>query len=114
MNRYPSSEQVAAVRQAYPVGTRVELVSMNDPNTELHPGDLGTVESVDDMGTVFVYWDCDSELGMIYGVDMIKPAGKPTGLCCRRCGGPLYKSDIPEYDYQCFICDEDFYSCEIG
>ncbi len=35
-----------------------------------------------------------------------------TDMICRRCGGPLYESDIPEYSYQCFRCDEDFYSIE--
>ncbi|MDE7243671.1 MAG: hypothetical protein K2O18_06820 [Oscillospiraceae bacterium] len=31
---------------------------------------------------------------------------------CRRCGSPLFKSLIDGYDYQCFICDEDFYKYE--
>ena len=36
-----------------------------------------------------------------------------TDMVCRRCGGPVYASDIPEYSYQCFHCDEDFYSVEV-
>ena len=36
-----------------------------------------------------------------------------TGFQCRRCGGPVYKSDLPKYVYQCFTCDEDFYSFEV-
>jgi len=35
------------------------------------------------------------------------------GFCCRRCGGPLYKSELPQYAYQCFFCDEDFFSFEV-
>lgn len=31
---------------------------------------------------------------------------------CRFCGGPLFPSDIAEYTYQCFKCDEDFYTFE--
>lgn len=31
---------------------------------------------------------------------------------CRRCGSPLFKSLIPDYKYQCFTCDEDFYGFE--
>lgn len=31
---------------------------------------------------------------------------------CRRCGAPLFKSLLPEYAYQCFGCDEDFYAFE--
>lgn len=31
---------------------------------------------------------------------------------CQRCGAPLFKSLLPEYAYQCFACDEDFYAFE--
>lgn len=31
---------------------------------------------------------------------------------CRRCGAPLFPSLLAEYAYQCFGCDEDFYSFE--
>ena len=69
---FPRKEIVEAVRARYPVGTRVELVSMNDPYSKLKPGDRGTVKSVDDMGTVFVSWDCGSGLGVVYGEDRIR------------------------------------------
>lgn len=36
-----------------------------------------------------------------------------TDMICRRCGGPVYESDSSEYRYQCFGCDEDFYSFEV-
>jgi hypothetical protein len=35
-----------------------------------------------------------------------------TGLVCRRCSKPVYKSDLPEYSFQCFHCDEDLYTIE--
>ena len=38
---------------------------------------------------------------------------KNTGMVCKRCGNPVYKSDNPEYVYQCFCCDEDLYSFEV-
>lgn len=31
---------------------------------------------------------------------------------CKRCGAPLFPSLLPDYKYQCFSCDEDFYSIE--
>ncbi len=31
---------------------------------------------------------------------------------CRFCGSPLCPSDVEGYTYQCFQCDEDFYSIE--
>ena len=68
----PSQEVVRRVRESYPIGSRVELVSMDDPYTKLKPGDRGTVDHVDDTGTVFVAWDCGSHLGAVYGEDQIK------------------------------------------
>lgn len=70
---FPSREIVQQVREQYPIGCRVELVSMGaDPYSKLKPGDQGTVKSVDDIGTIFVSWDCGSGLGMVYGVDHIR------------------------------------------
>jgi hypothetical protein len=72
-----SKATLAARRKKYKPGTRVELVSMNDPYTKLKPGDRGTVRLVDDIGTVFVNWDNGSGLGAAYGEDEIKPCGMP-------------------------------------
>ena len=72
MNKsFPPKETVARVRETYPPGCRVELVSMDDPYTTLHAGDRGSVDHVDDTGTVFVDWDSGSHLGAVYGVDRI-------------------------------------------
>ena len=69
MNKFPSQETVERIRERYPVGSRVELICMNDPYTKLKPGDRGTVAMVDSIGTVFVNWDCGSSLGIVYGED---------------------------------------------
>ena len=72
-NRIPSRESVQHLREQYPKGTRVELISMNDPyNRKLKPGDQGTVSCVDDRGTIFVNWDCGSGLGIVYGEDQVR------------------------------------------
>ena len=33
---------------------------------------------------------------------------------CKKCGAPLFPSLLPDYAYQCFQCDEDFYAIEQG
>ncbi len=72
MKGIPSKEQLEHLRSQYPSGTRVELVSMNDPYTKLRPGEQGTVTFVDDIGTAHVDWDCGSGLGLVYGEDSYK------------------------------------------
>ena len=71
-----SKAALAARRARYAKGTRVELISMSDPYTNLKPGDQGTVDFVDDTGTVFVTWDNGSSLGAVYGEDEIKLLSK--------------------------------------
>lgn len=63
---------VEQLRSSYPKGRRVELVEMDDPYTTLKPGDRGSVNCVDDTGTIFVHWDNGSGLGVVYGVDRIR------------------------------------------
>ena len=71
-NGFPSRATVARLREQYPEGTRVELISMNDPHTTLRPGDKGRVSLVDDTGTIFVDWDNGSGLGIVYGEDSVR------------------------------------------
>lgn len=61
---FPSKAVVESVRKRYPEGSRVELISMNDPYSKLKTGDKGTVLHVDDIGTVHVKWDNGLNLGL--------------------------------------------------
>ena len=72
MNKFPSKEIMLALRRQYPKGARVALVRMNDPYTKLRPGDLGTVDFIDDAGTLFCRWDNGSTLGVVFGEDEIR------------------------------------------
>ena len=38
-----------------------------------------------------------------------------TGYQCRRCGHPVFETDLKErgYEYQCFHCDEDWFGFEV-
>lgn len=72
MNQMPSRELVESIRQRYPKGSRVELIEMNDPYTNLRPGDTGTVACLDDIGTIHIQWDNGACLGAAYGEDRVK------------------------------------------
>jgi len=63
------NEALLRLKNEYPKGTRIELLSMDDPYTSLSPGDQGTVTDIDDTGTIFVSWDSGASLGLVYGID---------------------------------------------
>ena len=60
------------IKEMYPKGTRIELISMNDPYAPVPPGTRGTVNFVDDIGTVFPKWDNDRSLGVVPGEDSFR------------------------------------------
>jgi hypothetical protein len=66
---FPSPEMVKEIRAQYPEGSRVKLLCMNDPLTNIPPGTLGTVRYVDDIGSIHTRWDNGSGLAVVYGVD---------------------------------------------
>lgn len=69
MGIYIRKERLEALRAEYPQGCRVELVKMSDPYSDMPPGLKGTVEGVDDIGSIHVHWDNGSHLGVAYGED---------------------------------------------
>ena len=66
--RFPSKETVERIRKEYPVGSRVELVRMDDPQAP-PIGTKGTVRGVDDIGSIMVAWDNGSGLSVAWGED---------------------------------------------
>lgn len=59
-------------KRMFPVGKRIELTHMNDPYNPIPDGTRGTVERIDDIGTIFVKWDNGRTLGVIYGEDSFR------------------------------------------
>ncbi len=70
----PSKKAVEQIRMEYPVGCRVELVQMEDPQAPT-TGTFGTVLGVDDIGSVMVRWDNGSGLNVVYGEDVCRRVG---------------------------------------
>lgn len=69
--RFPSKETIEQYRREYPVGCRVELVSMDDFQAS-PTGTRGTVKGVDDAGNLLVRWDNGSGLNAVLGVDEVR------------------------------------------
>lgn len=61
-------EKVVQIKEKYPTGTRVKLIKMFDDYAPPE-GTYGTVNFVDDIGTVHINWDTGSSLGLIVDVD---------------------------------------------
>ena len=59
---------VESLKKQFPVGSRVELIKMDDKQAP-PVGTRGTVKGVDDIGSIMVAWDNGSSLNVIYGED---------------------------------------------
>ena len=69
--KFPSKDIVEKVRAKYPIGTRVELVKMDD--VQAPPvGTKGTVKGVDDTASLLIDWDNGCGLNVIYGIDKVR------------------------------------------
>jgi len=68
MNQQAMANIVAYLRKRYPVGCRVMLDRMDD--VQAPPiGTLGTVQGVDDIGSIMVAWDNGSSLSVVFEAD---------------------------------------------
>ena len=67
-NGFPDRKTVERIRAQYPAGTRVRLLSMDDPQAP-PSGTEGTVLGVDDAGHIMMSWDSGGSLNLVYGVD---------------------------------------------
>ena len=73
MNEWESTRRMAQRhKEAYPPGTRIELVSMDDPYAPVPSGTRGTVVYVDDMGQLGMNWDNGRRLSLIPGKDAFR------------------------------------------
>ena len=68
----PRKEVINRIKERYPVGCRVSLTRMDDPQAP-PAGTKGTVYGVDDTGSIMVNWDNGSMLNIVYEEDS----------CCR-------------------------------
>lgn len=66
--RIVTPEILASLREQFPHGARVELLQMDDPQAP-SVGARGTVQGVDDTGSIMVTWDSGSSLHVLFGKD---------------------------------------------
>lgn len=66
--KHPTDKELTALREKYPTGTIVKLISMNDVQSP-PVGTIGEVTLIDDMGSIHVHWQNGSTLALIPNVD---------------------------------------------
>lgn len=106
MNR----DKVKQLRARYPKGTRVQLVSMEDPYSPIAPGTEGEVAFIDDAGSIFMKWDNGSSLALIPGEDSFRVL--PPRLTELKLYMPMtvdyfedeYEDAIPLLDFEAVRC----------
>lgn len=69
MFRCLSKDEVAMIRERFPIGSRVIITGYMDDPRPILPGTKGTVRIVDDMGTVHCNFDNGRRLGLLPGID---------------------------------------------
>ena len=78
--KFPSKEIVEKVRAEYPIGTRIELVKMDD--VQVPPvGTKGTVRGVDDAASLLVDWDNGCGLNVVFNEDKVRKLDTVKTLC---------------------------------
>lgn len=69
--RFPDRKTVERIRQEYPAGTKVALVSMMDPQAS-PVGTIGEILAVDDTASLIMRWENGSGLNVVYGEDTVR------------------------------------------
>ena len=57
-------KRIELLREQYPPGTKIQCIQMDDPYHAIAPGSVGTVDHVDDAGTIHMSWENGSSLGL--------------------------------------------------
>lgn len=69
--------KVQRIKAQYPGGTRIRLIGMDDPYAPIAPGTEGSVNFVDDIGTLHCTFDNGRTLGVIPGEDSFSVISRP-------------------------------------
>ena len=73
--KFPNKNYLAQLRKQYPIGTKIQLISMRDEKYPILPGTIGEVTHIDDMGSIHMKWQNGSSLALIPEVDSFRVAG---------------------------------------
>lgn len=84
------------LKKEYPVGTKVELISMDDCQAP-PKGTIGEVKFIDDIGNIHVAWDNGSSLALIPETDKFRKVKTVTTVCYGEKKEWLSRSEAEDY-----------------
>ncbi|WP_317854630.1 DUF4314 domain-containing protein [Chakrabartyella piscis] len=90
MRGFPTEKQIEKIKAMYPIGTRIKLLSMDDPYSPIEAGTEGEITGIDDAGTFLMKWDNGRTLGLIPFEDefeMLTMPDEPVATQSRGMGG---------------------------
>lgn len=70
--KFPNKNYLEQLRKQYPVGMKIQLISMRDEKYPILPGTIGEVTHIDDLGSIHMKWQNGSSLALIPEVDSFK------------------------------------------
>lgn len=70
--KFPDKKYIEQLRKKYPVGTKIQLISMRDEKYPVLPGTIGEVTGIDDAGSIHMKWENGSSLALIPEVDSFR------------------------------------------
>ena len=70
--KFPNKEYLEQLRKRYPVGTKIQLISMRDEKYPILPGTIGEVTHIDDLSSIHMKWQNGSSLAIIPEVDSFR------------------------------------------
>ena len=73
--KFPNKAYLEQLRKQYPIGTKIQLISMRDEKYPILLGTIGVVTHIDDMGSIHLKWQNGSSLAIIPEVDSFRVAG---------------------------------------
>ena len=54
--KFPNKAYLENLRKQYPVGTKIQLISMRNEKYPILPGTIGEVTHIDDLGSIHMKW----------------------------------------------------------
>ena len=67
--KFPNKAYLEQLRKQYPIGTKIQLISMRDEKYPILPGTVGEVTHIDDVGSIHMRWENGSSLALIPEID---------------------------------------------